>query len=784
LKAQASLEQLSVIAIALAFVAFAFYFASSYSSDSVKISQAQDAVDRLGAAADYVYSLGPNSKEYITVYLPDDMVANVSDKRIVFNVGTTAGRTDVYTSTRADLIGSLPSERGKQKILVEYLASGKVRIGEAGLQCEPTLITRTFDAGENGNETMTIINNADFNATGITAALTGSVSAFSSIGSPPSSLPSGEQGTLGIDFNIGVEQPPGIYGGIIEVDSADDGSCVSQLTVTIQGGTSCPGLCVSQGYSNGTCRDAPASCVANGESYETSFDYTCEAPDSYCCCYPSGDLWGPIVTSINSTPANASASDNVTINAVCNDSSTGNSYIESAELQLDGGSWSAMNASNGDFSTSVSEEVELEVGHLSSGQHVAGVRCTDTANNTGPISYYFFNISMGDSLGPIVTFMNHTEYPTTLTNVTETGSATDEYTGNADIAACYMELDDGPWVNATPTDGDYDSPTEEFEYNFGQLDSGIHTIFAYCVDELSNVGGIFNDTFGVVSVDVMLVLDTSGSMSDPVIYAADDSYVTSWDSDWDLVKTLEVTPDGDYVNITNQLKTSSYWCTVYFEARVGEDVILSGSRYSTSYQTFYGYNIDVSSYDSPFDVDLYLKSSGGCQARSRRLRVTQVPTRLEASKDAAKIFVDIVGNSTQAGLASYNTYSYLNQQLAMMNSEANKQDLQDSIDALSAGGNTCIECGIEESVDELTSVRARDGTEKVIVLLTDGQSNVGNSIDGATYARENDVVVYTIGFGDGVDETELTNIALLTHGEYYYAPDADTLVYIYEHIGQ
>ncbi|VVC00033.1 Uncharacterised protein [uncultured archaeon] len=30
----------------------------------------------------------------------------------------------------------------------------------------------------------------------------------------------------------------------------------------------------------------------------------------------------------------------------------------------------------------------------------------------------------------------------------------------------------------------------------------------------------------------------------------------------------------------------------------------------------------------------------------------------------------------------------------------------------------------------------------------------------------------------------LNNIALLTHGQYYYAPDSDTLLYIYQHIGQ
>ncbi|HQT45241.1 MAG TPA: VWA domain-containing protein, partial [Candidatus Micrarchaeota archaeon] len=84
----------------------------------------------------------------------------------------------------------------------------------------------------------------------------------------------------------------------------------------------------------------------------------------------------------------------------------------------------------------------------------------------------------------------------------------------------------------------------------------------------------------------------------------------------------------------------------------------------------------------------------------------------------------------------------------------------------------------------LISSRGRQGSVKVAVLLTDGQSNSGDSVNGAVYARDNNVTVYTIGLGNDVDPVELTNIALLTYGKYYFAPDAATLNYIYTHIGQ
>ena len=59
-------------------------------------------------------------------------------------------------------------------------------------------------------------------------------------------------------------------------------------------------------------------------------------------------------------------------------------------------------------------------------------------------------------------------------------------------------------------------------------------------------------------------------------------------------------------------------------------------------------------------------------------------------------------------------------------------------------------------------------------------------VAAAVYARDNHVTVYTIGFGNAgdIDPVELTNMALLTGGKYYYAPDAATLMYIYQNIGE
>jgi Ca-activated chloride channel homolog len=84
----------------------------------------------------------------------------------------------------------------------------------------------------------------------------------------------------------------------------------------------------------------------------------------------------------------------------------------------------------------------------------------------------------------------------------------------------------------------------------------------------------------------------------------------------------------------------------------------------------------------------------------------------------------------------------------------------------------------------------------VIILLTDGQSNVGpDPIESARMAAERGVRIYTVGFGttegkslqfEGwsmrvrLNEEALKKIAELTQGEYYYAGSAADLKKVYQ----
>lgn len=93
---------------------------------------------------------------------------------------------------------------------------------------------------------------------------------------------------------------------------------------------------------------------------------------------------------------------------------------------------------------------------------------------------------------------------------------------------------------------------------------------------------------------------------------------------------------------------------------------------------------------------------------------------------------------------------------------------------------TCIGCGLEEGVTELTSERARSAASKVIILLSDGKPNVsgggttpeGYAIAQAEEAAEMGMTIYTIGVGGDANDGFLEDIAEIGHGEYFFADNA------------
>lgn len=129
MKAQSSIEYLIVVGFALAILTPLFYLSLTYSSDSFMVSQASQAVESVAKAVDYVYTLGPNSKASVTVFLPHSINRTlVGNRTILVIVSTSAGNADAFANVKANVSGSLPRLQGRYLVTVNYTDQGFVNV--------------------------------------------------------------------------------------------------------------------------------------------------------------------------------------------------------------------------------------------------------------------------------------------------------------------------------------------------------------------------------------------------------------------------------------------------------------------------------------------------------------------------------------------------------------------------------------------------------------------------------------------------------------------------------
>ncbi len=211
---------------------------------------------------------------------------------------------------------------------------------------------------------------------------------------------------------------------------------------------------------------------------------------------------------------------------------------------------------------------------------------------------------------------------------------------------------------------------------------------------------------------------------------------------------------------------------------------------------------------------------------SGSMRATDVePSRIAAAQAAAKSFVGEQPRRTRIGVVTFAGTAAVAQAPT-----DNREEILAAIDRFQLQRATAIGSGILVSLKvifpdvefDLRSYNPRPDSARsapldqarkpekpafkpvpagsygsaVIILLTDGQSNVGpDPIESARMAAERGVRIYTVGFGTAegenlrfegwsmrvrLNEEALKKIAELTQGEYYYAGTAADLKKVYK----
>lgn len=165
------------------------------------------------------------------------------------------------------------------------------------------------------------------------------------------------------------------------------------------------------------------------------------------------------------------------------------------------------------------------------------------------------------------------------------------------------------------------------------------------------------------------------------------------------------------------------------------------------------------------------------------------PNRLEAAKLEAINFIDSIGGMVKMGVLSFSGTTFVEQELT-----TDKYKVKEAIKNLQI--KTIGGTNLGGAIINAGNLLLIEDKPRVIILLTDGQSNVGVELgDAIAYANKNHITIHTIGvateeggsFGgldvvSRLDEESLRLIALNTEGNYYRAKDKASLAEAYKEI--
>jgi Mg-chelatase subunit ChlD len=192
---------------------------------------------------------------------------------------------------------------------------------------------------------------------------------------------------------------------------------------------------------------------------------------------------------------------------------------------------------------------------------------------------------------------------------------------------------------------------------------------------------------------------------------------------------------------------------------------------------------------APQVIYLPILLRGNCRASEARLGadiVLAIDTsssmageKLSEAKLAAQLFLtDVDERRDRVALVSFAAVARRDQPLT-----ADLPGVARKIAALASAEGTNLEAGLSEARAELLA-RARPGSQRVVVLLSDGQPTVGTPagvVAQAAALKQAGTTVFAIGLGADADAAMLRAVAS-SSAHYYFAPTAGDLTNIYERV--
>jgi len=163
------------------------------------------------------------------------------------------------------------------------------------------------------------------------------------------------------------------------------------------------------------------------------------------------------------------------------------------------------------------------------------------------------------------------------------------------------------------------------------------------------------------------------------------------------------------------------------------------------------------------------------------------PSRFVVAKETAKDFADKLGPDNYVAVISFSSISQV--ETILSNDHLHVKQVINDIQLSDVGGTD-----LGQAIVNGANLLLQSDKGKAIVLLSDGQSNIGLPLEQAVdYANIREITIYTIGMATkegadffGVplvlDEETLSYIAVNTGGKYYKVENIDELKKAYDEI--
>lgn len=185
---------------------------------------------------------------------------------------------------------------------------------------------------------------------------------------------------------------------------------------------------------------------------------------------------------------------------------------------------------------------------------------------------------------------------------------------------------------------------------------------------------------------------------------------------------------------------------------------------------------------NPRDVVLLLDVTGSMDG-----------TPIEQVKKSAVSFIDTVLTESPATRITLVTYN--ENPSVLIESSNRKEDLTAAVQGISANGSTNIQSALAEAYD---LIKNKNSDTKMVILMSDGLPTDGDT-DGGSYnppiltnastIKNDDILLYTLGFFHSLTGDELTEASQLmtdiaSAGYYYEVTDADSVQFVFDDIAQ